>query len=170
MWSFRKIKTSDVHEVVLYREAMLLAKSSMDGTNGLSSKKYPKQYIELCIENEKGNHVSHYLVSSTQFVCVDENDKILGMCNVRHHLNDLLMNVGGHIGYSVHPEYRRKGIASFMLLEALKYCESLNMSKVLVTCLKSNEASRKTILKCGGIFEDLRYIHNEEIERYWIYL
>jgi DNA polymerase-3 subunit alpha (Gram-positive type) len=99
-----------------------------------------------------------------------ENDKILGMCNVRHHLNDLLMNVGGHIGYSVHPEYRRKGIATFMLLEALKYCESLDMSKVLVTCLKSNEASRKTILKCGGIFEDLRYINNEEIERYWIYL
>ena len=170
MWTFRKIEASDVHEVVLYREAMLLSKSSMDGTNNLSTSKYPKQYIELCIENEKGNHLRREFVPSTQFVCVNEKNEIVGMCNVRHQLNDLLFNVGGHIGYSVHPDYRQKGIATFMLLKALEYCKEKDIVKVLVTCLKSNEASRKTILKCGGVYEDTRYIGNDEIERYWINL
>ena len=45
-----------------------------------------------CIENEKGNHLPSQFVPSTQFVCVDENNHIVGMCNVRHQLNDLLIS------------------------------------------------------------------------------
>ena len=46
------------------------------------------------------------------------------------------------------------------------------MERVLVTCLKNNEASRKTILKNGGVYEDERFEtdENEYIERYWITL
>ena len=167
MWTFRKIEMSDVSQVRAYREAMLESNSTMDGTNGLHIHNHPKTYIHLCIDNDLGKQVPRHLVKNTQFVCVDENNQILGMCNVRHELNDLLMNVAGHIGYSVHPSFRRQGIASFMLLEALKFCDELCISEVLVTCLESNVASKKTILKCGGIYEETRDYGNEKIERYW---
>ena len=39
------------------------------------------------------------------------NDKIVGIINARHELNDYLLNFGGHIGYSVRKSERRKGYA-----------------------------------------------------------
>jgi predicted acetyltransferase len=122
MWTFRKIELGDVSEVLVYKQAMLESKSTMDGTNGLHVHSHPKTYIRLCIDNEQGKQIPSHLVKNTQFVCVDENNHIIGMCNVRHELNELLFNLAGHIGYSVHPSYRRQGVATFMLGEALKYC------------------------------------------------
>ncbi|MDY5634886.1 MAG: GNAT family N-acetyltransferase, partial [Streptococcus orisratti] len=46
----------------------------------------------------------------------------------------------------------------------LRQAAKKNLSKVLITCDKTNEASRRTILACGGILEDVR----EGTERYWI--
>lgn len=167
MWTFRKIELDDLKQIKLYREAMLTTQSSMDGTNGLHIHQATPRYIKICHANERGHQLPSHLVPSTQFVCVNENNKIVGMCNVRHELNDLLMNFFGHIGYSVHPHYRRKGIATFMLKEALKYCREINIHNALVTCLETNEASRRTILKCGGNYEDTRLMDNDRVERYW---
>uniref|UniRef100_UPI0025D9A84D GNAT family N-acetyltransferase n=1 Tax=uncultured Traorella sp. TaxID=1929048 RepID=UPI0025D9A84D len=79
---------------------------------------------------------------------------------------------GGHIGYSVRPGERRKGYATLMLSKMIGVCREKNMEKILVTCLKSNQASRKTILKNGGVYEDERFEkeENDYIERYWITL
>ena len=60
-----------------------------------------------------------------------------------------------------------------MLKLALKYCkENLGLDKVLVSCLVENEASRRTILSCGGVFEEKVYEHVENVwlEKYWITL
>ena len=167
MWTFRKIELGDVSEVLVYKQAMLESKSTMDGTNGLHVHSHPKTYIRLCIENEQGKQIPSHLVKNTQFVCVDENNHIIGMCNVRHELNELLFNLAGHIGYSVHPSYRRQGVATFMLSEALNYCDELKLKDVLVTCLESNIASKKTILKCGGIYEKTIDYGQDQVERYW---
>jgi predicted acetyltransferase len=41
---------------------------------------------------------------------------------------------------------------------------------VLITCLKDNEGSRRTIQKCGGLYESTVYepSEGEYLERYWI--
>lgn len=168
MWTFRKIEMSDAYQVSLYREAMLVSKSSMDGCNGLAMQTNMTKYITLCKQNEQGLDLKKHLVPCTQFGAFNHQGQLVGMCNVRHQLNDLWLNVGGHIGYSVHPNFRRQGIATFMLQEALKYCRYLHLKKVLLTCLEDNEASKKTILKCGGVYEDTRYFNQERVERYWI--
>ena len=70
------------------------------------------------------------------------------------------------------PDERRKGYASWMLAQALDYCRSQGLEKVLITCLDTNEASRRTILHAGGVYESTEHEpdENRDLERYWIAL
>ena len=101
---------------------------------------------------------------------VIEDNKLLGMINIRHTLNEYLYNYGGHIGYSVRKIERKKGYAKEMMKLALDECRRLEMKKVLLTCDADNIASAKTIKSCGGILEN--EVTNDEIlvQRYWIEL
>lgn len=108
----------------------------------------------------------------TNFLGVREKDKkVIGMIDVRHDLtNEFLRNYAGHIGYSVRPTERQKGYATQMLNKALMYCRNeLKLSKVMISCDKNNEASRRTIVKAGGILEK-EYITDkgECVQIYWI--
>ena len=54
-------------------------------------------------------------------------------------------------------------------------CRDYGESKVLVTCDKNNEASRKTIIKNGGVLENEIELDGETgskeiIQRFWIKL
>ncbi|MDA3837733.1 MAG: GNAT family N-acetyltransferase [Candidatus Delongbacteria bacterium] len=110
------------------------------------------------------------LVPSTLYFLIDENEKILGAIHLRHELNDFLFKLGGNIGYGVRPTERKKGYASVMLKLVLEKCKTMNMKKVLVTCIKGNTASANTILANGGVLENEVYIHNKMMQRYWIIL
>jgi len=57
-----------------------------------------------------------------------------------------------------------------MLSFALKECKIIGLSKVLITCSKSNLGSAKTIIKNGGIFESEDIDKGEVFQRYWIYI
>ena len=62
-----------------------------------------------------------------------------------------------------------------MLKELLSILKHNNIPKVLLTCDKENEASRKTIIANGGILEneiidDIGLSISGIIQRYWITL
>ena len=106
----------------------------------------------------------------TYFYVREEDDKIVGMINIRLALNDFLRAEGGHIGYCVRPTERGKGYATAMLCEAIKRCRTIGMSDFLITCDKENHASSGVIKSCGGILEAEFYSETfkETIQRYLI--
>lgn len=163
-----------VEEIRSYREEMLLAGSSMDGTGALRRLEEPMEWLKYNAMMENPKTVLENKVPATQFVLTaPDTGRIYGMLQVRHDLNEYLQKFAGHIGYSVRPTERRKGYAKKMLKLALKFCkEDLGMNRVMVSCLVENEPSRRTILACGGVFEEKVYEHIEGVwlEKYWISL
>lgn len=86
-----------------------------------------------------------------------EDAEYLGRIQLRHELNDILLEAGGHIGYDVPPAHRRRGHATSMLRRMLPICaQDFGLDRVLVTCDTTNVASRKVIQNCGGVLEDQR--------------
>ena len=169
-----KPDTSFAGEIRSYREEMLLAGSSMDGTGALRRTENPFEWLKLNAIMENPKLVPENKVTATQFVLTDtDTGRIYGMLQVRHELNEYLQKFAGHIGYSVRPTERRKGYAKKMLKMALQYCkETLGLQRVMISCLVENEASRRTILSCGGVLEEKVYEHVENVwlEKYWITL
>ena len=101
---------------------------------------------------------------------VDRNI-LLGAVNIRHYLNDYLVKYAGHIGDGIRPSERRKGYATEMIRLSLIECKKLGIIKVLMVCDKSNIASRKSIIKNGGILENEFLDDKGEVQqRFWIEL
>ena len=99
-----------------------------------------------------------------------EQDEVLGAIALRHELNDFLREVGGHIGYGIRPSARRRGLAGWALGETLRLAAGLGLDRVLLTCEVTNEASRRTIERHGGVLEDIRDTEIGRLRRYWITL
>lgn len=158
-------------QVRVYRQELLDAGSSMDGTGALRRMEDPKEWIEYCIKGKNKDTQPEGRVPATQYIFVRESDnKIVGMLQIRHYLNEFLEKYASHIGYSVAPSERRKGYATNMLEIGLTKCKDLGIHKVLISCIDDNVGSRRTILKNGGVYETTVYEPGEgvNLERYWI--
>ncbi|WP_346869461.1 GNAT family N-acetyltransferase [Clostridium sp. UBA5119] len=129
-----------------------------------------KELVNKWKEYESESIYEKGLVPSSIYFLMDEDKIIYGAIDIRHELNDYLLQYGGHIGYGIRPSHRRKGYASQMLTLALPIVKELGISKALITCDKNNTGSAKTIMNNGGILEN-EVINGDEItQRYWIEL
>lgn len=158
-------------ELSAYRKEFLDRDDSMDGCGPLRRFEDMKDYLELSNRYLKKETVPEGLVVATQFLCIRKSDnRLVGMIQVRHYFNDFLEKYAGNIGYSVRPSERRKGYASWMLENVKPFCRSIGLKKILISCLDTNEGSRKTILKNGGVYENTVFCpdDNVNLERYWI--
>lgn len=110
------------------------------------------------------------------FLAVRKQDnKVVGIIDCRLCLSDFLYNYGGHIGYSIVIDERRKGYGKEMLNLALHLYKKQGINRVLITCDKGNIASARTIIANGGIFENevvdkVGISSDGFIHRYWISL
>lgn len=124
------------------------------------------------LENLEIKEPNNGKVPDSVFFLLDtERNILLGAINIRHYLNDYLLNYGGHIGDGIRPSERGKGYATEMIRLSLSECKKLGLDKVLMVCNKSNIASAKTIIKNGGILENEFVTEDgKTYQRYWIYL
>ena len=113
---------------------------------------------------EVGLGLPEGFVPYIQLVAFATDGQAVGFLNLRLLLNDHLLQEGGHIGYSIRPSARGKGLAKEQLRQGLQVAKSKNIKRALVTCDEDNEASRRTILSAGGIYENTI----DKSQRYWI--
>ena len=128
------------------------------------------RYREVLEERERGVNLPPNHVPST-FLFAFKGERIVGRVSIRHRLNDLLLRVGGHIGYVVVAEFRRQGHATAILRLALHFAhDKLGHDRVLVTCDDDNIGSIKTIENNGGVLEEV--VSGPDLDkpkrRYWI--
>jgi predicted acetyltransferase len=129
-----------------------------------------KRYLEILDEQEQGINLQPNFVPST-FLFAFLEARIVGRVSIRHSLNAFLERVGGHIGYAVVPEFRRRGYATEILRQSIEYaCNRLGMRRILVTCDDDNIGSIRTIEKNGGVLENI--VSGPDLakpkRRYWI--
>ncbi len=108
----------------------------------------------MCIPNEQR-------VPAETYYLVNEQDKIIGMINIRLCLNERLKECGGHIGYGIRPSERNKGYNKINLYLALLRCQSLGIKEVVLDCDSTNLASSRTMEALGAIRIDEYYSEHE---------
>lgn len=151
-----------------YRDAFIKNDETIHGAAGLEQATNIKEWINFVNNTKSKETVPNGFVTAHTFLLL-KNTKVIGIVNARHELNDYLRNFGGHIGYSILKNERRKGYGKLLLNYACNFLFSLGLEKILITCDNENVASKKTIEACGGILENEILEGESTTLRFWIY-
>lgn len=126
-------------------------------------------WLASVTNNAKKETVNPDWVLTDTFFALDDNDKIIGIIDLRHELKGFLIDFGNS-GYSVRPSERGKGYATKMLCLLIEYAKKSNMTSLQLSVEKSNEPSVKTIVKNGGVYERSFEFKGEQADVYRIML
>lgn len=135
----------------------------------------PSLILETAYKFRNGINIPKGLLPRTILWLID-NDEFIGFVDIRHGLDDILMNRGGHIGYLIKYTKRRQGYGYKQFELALEYIKkTFNFDKLLVTCDDDNIPSIKIIERYGGKLSDkIENILDDGkkiiTRRYWINL
>lgn len=111
-----------------------------------------EEWLKTVTANTKPGTVNSDWVVTDTFFAVNDEDRIVGIIDLRHSLNDFLKDFG-NCGYSVRPSERNRGYATEMLRQILAIAKEAGLKEIHLSVEKDNEPSIKTILKNGGVYE-----------------
>lgn len=163
-------------EALEYLQEHIEFDSAINGTGGmdkiLKNILTYEEWLEKCemLKDTEYAYSINRVPSKTYFLIREDDNRIVGMINVRHHLNEALLQFGGHIGYGIRPTERRKGYNKINLYLGLLAAKDLGLEKVMLDCDVNNLGSDKTIQALGGVLErcEVDPLDNTLTNVYWI--
>ncbi len=167
-------------EAINYINEFLEYNSQINGVGGLDS--YLDDYegwLQKLEEDYLREPNEDKVPARTYFLVRLSDNKIVGMINIRLVLNEKLRQGSGHIGYSIRPTERRKGYNKINLYLGLKVLQEHGETEAMLSCVKSNLGSAKTMLALGaklqkeyysGEYQEIEQVYtidiNESLEQY----
>ncbi len=119
-------------------------------------------YVEECILHAKGIGMPSWMVAETVYILVNDQEEYVGIFKLRPKLNEALKQGAGHIGYGIHPNYRKQGYATKGFALILKEAKKQGVDVALTSCLKSNIGSYKVQTANGA-----KVVRDDEKEYYF---
>jgi len=150
-------------QVMAYRALFLERGENANGSCGLRLCDKYTDWLDR-VRKVSANHVPDRTPSDT-YCATNLDGQLLGMIDIRQELRPAHYDKG-HIGYSVHPDWRGRGIATEMLRQACMHCTRIGIMTVVMSCLCTNIASQRVIEKNSGI---LQYRFYSEGNYYFLY-
>ncbi len=141
--------------------------STINGSELLDQMDSYDEWLKSVTDNISSDTVNPSWVVTDTYFAFDDDDRIVGIIDLRHELNDFLKDFGNS-GYSVRPSERRKGYATQMLGLIIRRAAEIGMDRLQLSVERSNELSVKTILKNGGKYERSFTFEGEEADVYII--
>lgn len=147
--------TMELKEQALeYRnEHFISGENIINGSELLDQTENYEEWLAAVTANTNRETVNkNWVVTDTFFAIRKSDNKMIGMIDLRHTLNDFLKDFG-NCGYSVRPSERRKGYATEMLHQIIGIAKQVDLSELHLSVERSNKASINVIQRNGGVYE-----------------
>ncbi len=159
-------------DAMKYRsEYIQQGETHINGSMGLLNYDNYDEWLYRVIQARKKETSPVEVPASTYFTVRKSDNKLVGTVQLRHELNDDLRKRGGHIGYGIAPAERGKGYGTKQLSLVLEKAKELGISRVMISCDRTNFAAANVAIKNGGKLEWEGYDEEDGFIRvYWIEL
>lgn len=147
---FRRPCAELLNDFACYRDSFLASDEDMWRGLSAAARTNLPAYLDWIERSAENRNLPPGLVPMDTF-WVFAASQMTGELTIRHYLRGSLLTYGGHVGYSVRPTFRKRGVATAMLRFALQHLRSLGEAEALVTCDENNAPSARVIEKCGGV-------------------
>ena len=163
----RPIKENEAEALAFKQEFIDNGEQTINGSELLDQMDSYDEWLKSVSDNTSPETVNPSWVVTDTYFAFDENDRLVGVIDLRHELNDFLKDFGNS-GYSVRPSERRKGYATEMLRLIIKRAAEIGIRQLQLSVERTNEPSVKTIIKNGGRYERSFTFEGEEADVYMI--
>ena len=163
----RPIKEYEAEALALKKEFIDNGEQTINGSELLDQMDSYDEWLKSVSDNTSPETVNPSWVVTDTYFAFDEKNRLVGIIDLRHNLNDFLKDFGNS-GYSVRPSERRKGYATEMLRLIIERAAEIGLGKLQLSVERTNEPSVKTILKNGGKYERSFTFQGEEADVYMI--
>ena len=163
----RPIKENEAEALEFKQEFIDNGEQTINGSELLDQMDSYDEWLKSVSDNTSPETVNPSWVVTDTYFAFDEKNRLVGIIDLRHNLNDFLKDFGNS-GYSVRPSERRKGYATEMLRLIIERAAEIGLGKLQLSVERTNEPSVKTILKNGGKYERSFTFEGEDADVYMI--